>query len=67
MITMVKRAPFAMFLCIGFPLGDLGCIGYWNSVGIHLTNSTWFQSRCQERPLAQGSELLSSITKCFLD
>ena len=36
MITVVKRAPFVVFLCIGFALGDLGCIGYWNSVGIHL-------------------------------
>ena len=36
MITVVKRAPFVLFLCIGFALGDLVCIGYWNSVGIHL-------------------------------
>ena len=36
MITVVKRAPFVVFLCIGFALGDLVCIGYWNSVGIHL-------------------------------
>ena len=43
MITVVKRAPFVVFLCIGFALGDLGCIGYWNSVGIHLkfNNASW--------------------------
>ena len=29
-----------VFLCIGFPLGVLGCIGYWNFVGIHLQFNT---------------------------
>ena len=32
---------------------------------VDIKNSKWYQSRCQERPLAQGSELLSSIAKCF--
>ena len=32
---------------------------------VNTKNSTWYQSKCQERPLAQGSELLSSIAKCF--
>ena len=41
MITVVKRAPFVVFLCIGFALGDLGCIGYWNYVGIHIKFNTF--------------------------
>ena len=36
----LNEIPSIVFLCIGFPLGDLVCIGYWNFVGIHLKFNT---------------------------